>query len=86
MKNATEFAAGCFAALVLMFLLPVLYFAFGCFTGFVLKWIVGDAVANGMNILFNTTRFEPSMLPAFCGALGVVGSFFKSSNVSTKKD
>ena len=81
-----EFSIGCFTAIVLLLLAPLLSFAGGCFTGLVLKWFVADAVVNGLNLLFNTTRFEPSTLPILCGALGVVGSFFKVSSVATKKD
>lgn len=80
-----EFSIGCFTAIALLLLAPLLSFAGGCFTGLVLKWFVADAVVNGLNLLFNTTRFEPSTLPIFCGSLGVIGSFFKSVNTSTKK-
>ena len=79
-----ELAAGCFTVIVLSFIMPLIYFASGCLTGLVLKWIVGDAVTNGLNLLFNTTRFTADMLPIVCGALGVVGSFFKNSNASTR--
>ena len=74
-----EFSIGCLTAIIIVLLVPLLYFACGCLTGLVLKWFVGDAVANGLNLLFNTTRFTSNMLPAVCGALGVVGSFFKTS-------
>ena len=80
-----EFSIGCFSAIVLVLLAPLLYFAGGCFTGMVLKWFVGDAVVNGLNLLFDTTRFTTEMLPVTCGALGVIGSFFKTMT-STKKD
>ena len=36
-----------------------------------------------MNYLFNTTRFTTDMLPTICGTLGVIGSFFRSSKMST---
>ena len=49
----------------------------------ILKFFIGDTVVNGMNYLFNTTRFTTDMLPTICGTLGVIGSFFKSSKMST---
>ena len=75
----TDFIAGCMAAVMVIILAPILLFAGGCLTGLILEWIVGDAVVNGLNILFNTTRFTSNMLPAFCGALAVVGSFFRNT-------
>ena len=74
-----EFSIGCLTAIILVILIPLLHFAAGCLTGLILKWFVGDVVANGLNLLFNTTRFTSNMLPTVCGALGVVGSFFKTS-------
>lgn len=79
-----DFMIGCFAAILMVLLLPLLAFGGGYLTGLILKWIIGDAVVNGMNLLLNTTRFTPDMLPVVCGALGTIGSFFKSS-VSTSK-
>jgi len=82
---ATEFMGGCLAAIILVFLGPLLYFAGGYLTGLILKWIIGSTVVNGLNILFNTTRFTVDSIPIVCGALGVVGSFFKNTNTSNSK-
>lgn len=83
--------AGCFGWLIILALLvivePVLYYFFGWLTGVILQWLIGDTVINGMNYLFNTTRFTTDMLPTICGTLGVIGSFFKSTaSSSSKKD
>ena len=83
--------AGCFGWLIMLALLvivePVLYYFFGWLTGVILQWLIGDTVINGMNYLFNTTRFTTDMLPTICGTLGVIGSFFKSTvSSSSKKD
>lgn len=56
---------------------PVLVFAFSYFSGWILKVCIGNLVANSLNILFNTTRFTPEVIPMVCGALGTIGSFFK---------
>ena len=81
---------GCLTWLITFTLLvivePVLYYFFGWLTGVILQWLIGDTVINGMNYLFNTTRFTTDMLPTICGTLGVIGSFFKSTvSNSTKK-
>lgn len=84
-KDGIELAAGCLGVIILIFLLPLLYFAGGYFTGLILKWLVGDAVIIGLNHLLDTTRFTVEMLPFTCGALGVVGSFFKTTNTYNSK-
>ena len=80
---------GCFTAVLILIgviiLGPVLFYFGGWITGHILKWLIGDTVVNGMNYLFNTTRFTVDMLPVACGTLGVIGSFFKSS-VSTSRE
>lgn len=83
--------AGCLTWIITLILLvilgPVLNYFFGWLTGVILQWLIGDTVVNGMNYLFNTTRFTTDMLPTICGTLGVIGSFFKSvSSGSSKKD
>lgn len=74
---------GCITAVLIvivgMILGPVLYYFGGWITGHILSWLIGDTIVNGMNYLFNTTRFTTDMLPITCGTLGVIGSFFKSS-------
>lgn len=79
--------AGCLAsllALIVVFIIcPLLNYFFGWVTGHILKFFIGNIVINGMNYLFNTTRFTTDMLPTICGTLGVIGSFFRSSKMST---
>lgn len=74
---------GCIMYLVILvaaiFVCPILSFFGGYVTGAILEWAVGDMLVNGLNLLFNTTRFRPDMIPIICGALAVVGSFFKGS-------
>ena len=81
--------AGCFGQLITLILLliisPVLNYFCGWLTGVILQWLIGDTVVNGMNCLFNTTRFTTDMLPTICGTLGVIGSFFKSTSSSSSK-
>ena len=81
--------AGCLTWIITLILLvilgPVLNYFFGWLTGVILQWLIGDTVVNGMNYLFNTTRFTTDMLPTICGTLGVIGSFFKSTTSSSSK-
>jgi hypothetical protein len=71
-------------AIGLIILGPALYYFGGWITGHILAWLIGDTVINGMNYLFNTTRFTADMLPVICGTLGVIGSFFKPTSASRK--
>ena len=79
---------GCFGWLIVIVLLlifgPVFSYFCGWITGILLQMWIGDTVINGMNYLFNTTRFTVDMLPTICGTLGVVGSFFKSTHTRSK--
>lgn len=74
MKSTT---IGCITAMLVVIMIPLLYFISGWLTGWILKLIAGDALVRGLNLLFDTTRFTPNMLPLTCAALSVVGSFFK---------
>lgn len=72
--------------IVMVFIVPILCFFGGYLTGLILEWLVGGMVVDGLNLLFNTTRFNADALPLICGALAVIGSFFKSSLSTSKKD
>ena len=75
--------AGCIGYIIILaivvFASPIISFFCGYLTGSILEWVVGGMVVNGLNLLFNTTRFSTDMLPILCGALAVIGSFFKGS-------
>lgn len=81
---------GCIGMIILIIVLalvsPILSFFCGYVAGAILEWAVGDMLINGLNLVFNTTRFSPDMLPIVCGALAIIGSFFKSSLSTSKKD
>lgn len=66
------------STIIAMFIIPILVFLTGVVSGLILKWIVGGFVVDGLNLIFNTTRFSADKLPIVCGALAVIGSFFKS--------
>lgn len=81
--------AGCFTlilvSIALIIFAPVLYYFGGWITGHLLSWFIGDTIINGLNYLFNTTRFTVDKLPMLCGTIGVIGSFFKSTNYNSRK-
>lgn len=66
------------STIIAMFIAPILVFITGVGSGLILKWIVGGFIVDGLNLIFNTTRFSADKLPIVCGALAVIGSFFKS--------
>lgn len=86
MKDDLTIFGGCLTAIILIILSPVLCFFEGWICGWLLKLFTGDTIANGLNLLLNTTRFTPESLPIVCGVLATVGSFFKSSGVSSNEN
>ena len=87
MKKETMGCTTALLALIAMVIIgPILYYFGGWITGHILKWLIGDTVINGMNYVFNTTRFTTNMLPTICGTLGVVGSFFRGRSSSNSSD
>lgn len=74
------------ALIVTIIIAPILCFLGGYISGLILKLTVGGFVVNGLNLILNTTRFTADKLPIICGALAVVGSFFKSSLSTNSKE
>ncbi len=69
------------AATVLLLLVfaPVLTFVFAYIGGMLLDWIVGEKLVNGLNLMFDTTRFTRDLIPLTCATLATIGRYFKSS-------
>lgn len=61
---------------------PVITFGFAWIGRWILKLCVGDAIASGMNLMFNTTRFTPDFIPLVCATLATIGKYFKSSQTN----
>lgn len=70
--------------IILCIISPILVFGAGWFGGWILMKIVGGAIVTGLNTLFGTTRFVPELIPVVCGALAVVGSYFKATLSNNK--
>lgn len=54
-------------------------FMFAYIGGCILKFFVGDALVNGLNIIFNTTRFTKPMIPVICATIATIGKYFKTT-------
>lgn len=69
------------AATVLLLLVfaPVIVFALAYIGGMLLDWIVGEKLVNGLNLMFDTTRFTRDLIPLTCATLATIGRYFKSS-------
>ena len=82
MKETTGCLTFVLTLILCVIIYPVLYYFCGWLTGVILQLLIGDKFIDGMNYLFNTTRFTVDMLPRICGTLGVIGSFFRSNSSS----
>ena len=69
---------------VLFVIMPFISFWLAYFGGWIAKLVIGTKLAAALNILFNTTYFTAEMLPMMAGALGWIGSFFKSTTTVKK--
>ena len=58
---------------------PVLTFGFAYLGGIILDWIVGTQLVDGLNLMFNTTRFTRELIPIACATLATIGRYFKST-------
>ena len=63
---------------------PVITFGFAYLGGMILDWIVGEKLVNGLNLMFDTTRFTRDLIPLTCATLATIGRYFKSSQTNNK--
>lgn len=64
---------------------PVLTFLCAYVGGMLLDWIVGAKLVDGLNLMFDTTRFTRDLIPLTCATLATIGRYFKSSQHNTDK-
>ena len=83
-------AIGCIALIVVILIFGgAISFGLGWLGGLFLKWVCGDAVANGLNmVLGNITQysFTPNDIPLFSAIMTTIAGFFKSIKYNTNKD
>ena len=69
---------GVIAFLVVVIIIePALLFWFGYFSGWLATLVIGTKLVTALNMVFGTA-FTADMLPMIGGALGWIGSFFRS--------
>lgn len=64
---------------------PVLTFLCAYVGGMLLDWIVGTKLVDGLNLMFDTTRFTRELIPLTCATLATIGRYFKASQSNTNK-
>lgn len=72
--------------ILLLVFAPVLTFAFAYIGGSLLDWLVGEKLVNGLNLMFDTTRFTRELIPLTCATLATIGRYFKSSMSNSNND
>ena len=89
MKNKTLESIGSISVIAgfigLLVFSPVLTFGFAYLGGMILNWIVGERLTDGLNIIFDTTRFTRDLIPLTCATLATIGKYFKSSQTNNSK-
>lgn len=64
---------------------PVITFGFAYLGGMILNAFVGKSIVDGLNLIFDTTRFTTDLVPLTCATLATIGKYFKSSNTNNNK-
>ena len=81
---------GCIVLIVILLIFGgAISFGLGWLGGLFLKWVCGDIVVNGLNmVLGNITqyKFTPNDIPLFSAIMTTIAAFFKSTKISHKKD
>ena len=72
--------------IALLVFLPVLTFFCAYVGGMLLDWIVGAKLVEGLNLMFDTTRFTRDLIPLACATLATIGRYFKASQSNTNKN
>lgn len=52
---------------------------FGWIAGFIVKMFAGHLIADGINLLFNTSRFTSEHIPMVCATLSILCAYFRTS-------
>lgn len=88
LKNKGDEALAVVGAVVaiigVLFLAVIISPLVGWIIGHIVKLVFGNMITNGLNLLFNTTRFIKADIPMLCATLALIGSFFKSTLNSSK--
>lgn len=83
--NGTNYIVVFLVAAVIDLIMPIIVFGVGFVGGIILQGTFGSTLTSGLNLLFNTSRFTPDVIPIFCGTLAVIGGYFKSISAARKE-
>lgn len=66
--------------LIVLFLFSPLVVFIGSYAGgMILDLAFGAKLVDGLNLMFNTTRFTRDLVPLACATLGTIGSYFNKN-------
>ena len=85
MKTFLALIGGIVSIAGLVIILPFISFWLAYFGGWICTILIGDTLANGLNILFNTTHFSKDMIPLCAATLGWIGGYFKCRSTKVEK-
>ena len=85
-ETALVYCGAAATVLLLLVFAPVLTFVFAYIGGMLLDWLVGEKLVNGLNLMFDTTRFTRDLIPLTCATLATIGRYFKSSMSNSNND
>ena len=71
--------------IVVIIIQPALLFWLGYFSGWLAKLVIGTKLVTAINMIFGTALIA-DMLPMIGGALGWIGSFFKSVRTASNNN
>lgn len=71
-------------AIVSFVFAPVITFACAYIGGMILDWVVGEKLIEGLNLIFDTTRFTRELIPLTCATLATIGRYFKANQTNNK--
>ena len=81
---------GCITLIVVLLIFGgAISFGLGWLGGLFLKWVCGDSVASGLNMVlgnFTQYKFTVNDIPLFSAIMTTIAGFFKSVKYNTKKD
>lgn len=86
MKSFFAAVGGIVSVCALVIIMPFISFWLAYFGGWLCSLVIGDVLANGLNMLFDTTHFHKEMIPLCAATLGWIGGYFKCRNTSIKAD
>ena len=73
-------------AIILIFILPIFSFWLNYFCGWITSLVIGEKICYALNLLFKSNYFTSDKLPWIAGALGWIGSFFRTTSSNKKNN